>query len=25
MRSKIVDPHISHRWFLRACIACKLG
>jgi len=25
MWSKIIDPHISHRWFLRACTGCKVG
>jgi len=25
MWSKIVDPRISRRWFLRACTGCKRG
>jgi len=25
MWSKIIDPRISRRWFLRACTGCKLG
>jgi len=25
MWSKIIDPRISHRWFLRAVTGCKLG
>ena len=25
MWSKIVDPLIGRRWFLRACTGCKLG